>query len=180
MVPRARTSAKLDFQCWNLSEGSESINVRQLNLHPKTICTSACVPSTSSFSSPKRLRRGSGSLLPAWGRLVTCTARGTARAPLALFSSVSSMILIRSSIKQSVRPVVVRGMSNAMSYAAPKGISSGSSFGGGTVVRSGLCSVVVSQSGASTISLARSVTISLKLHQVGGLADPPNVIRSMT
>ncbi len=33
--------------------------------------------------------------------------------------------------------------------------SSGSSFGEGTVVLSGLCSVVVSQSGTSTISFAR-------------------------
>ena len=47
------------------------------------------------------------------------------------------------------------------------------------MVVAGCAELLGSQSGDSTISLARSVTISLKPHQTGGLADPPNDIRSM-
>jgi hypothetical protein len=79
---------------------------------------------------------------------------------------------MRLSMKLYVRPVTVVGIDTARLRACAIGMSSSSSLGVGVVGCPGLRSVEGSQ-WHKEILFERSVTISEKLHHVGGFGEPP-------
>jgi hypothetical protein len=160
-------------QAWCLLSGRD-IKIRLVSsIHPRTIRHSAGNPSARSFGMKRIARRMMGSRSsPAWGRLVTYIVRGTVCGWRARLYAESRNTLMRSSMKPSTRLVAVVGIWTAMGRALATGTLGRSQIGVGLTNWSGLRSFAGSQSLHWLISLARSVTILEKLHQVGGLGEP--------
>ena len=163
------------FHAVYLSYGSRMTSRLVSSSQPSTIWTSAGVPSASSFGSDRFSRRGIGSSLPAWGRAVTWTDRGTEWDWAARSSGMSAKTRMMSSIKLSDLPDVDVGIQTDIVRLGAKGISESSSFGSGARGCTGLWSSSGFQSLQRGNSLLRSVTISENEHHVGGFGDPPNV-----
>jgi hypothetical protein len=87
-------------------------------------------------------------------------------------------MVMRSSMKPSVRQVMDTGMERARGLAWARGMVAARRVGWGVIGWAGLRIVRGSQSLIRMISLERSVTISEKVHHVGGLGEPPKVKRS--
>jgi hypothetical protein len=158
---------------WNLSSGRPILNVRVQILQPSRIPCSLGPPSALSLSSARKRSRGIGSSV-ARGRLRMWIARGTAAGVRRQFSDVSRKTVVKSSTKQSTFPSGQAGGSRASGRAAPNGTVGGRRIGCGTKCCIGLWHIVGSHSLQAMRSLARSVTISDAVHQVGGQPDPPN------
>jgi hypothetical protein len=172
-----RTAWRSPDQARNLSCGRDMRSRRLSRDHPSTFWISTGQPSACSFSGERRGWRGIGSASPAWGRLVTWMARGTACRQSFRFWGVSRKVRTRSSMKLSTREVDETGIPTARGLARTKGTLSLSTSGLGVDPWAGLQRVAASQPEQSMSLLERSVTISEKEHQVGGFGDPPNVRR---
>jgi hypothetical protein len=171
-----------------LSKGKQISSWWVSSSQPRTICSSARVPSASSFSTERFYRQMIGSAFPPYGRFARKIASGTAGGCRCRLSSVSKKTQMRSSMKLLVRAWILVGMSTLRLWAWPSGAdgvlyrtgvwilvgmstlrlrawSSGTDgvlycTGAGASGRSGLWSWSGSQFWQRGISFERSITIS--------------------
>lgn len=104
-----------------------------------------------------------------------CIASGTVCGYCLQLTGVSRNTRMRLLMKLSMQLFVVVEMATARAFAGAKVAVLSSPIMAGIVSWSGLYNVSRSHSAHWPISLARSVMISEKLHQMGGVGDPPNV-----
>ena len=149
---------------------------RVLYNQPRMSFDSSSAPSASNLFSASTSFRGIGSLVEL-GLQNMWMASGIAASRRAAFPGRSGPITIVSSMYTSHFPESSAGMSTIVSRATEKGVESGSSDGLGNLIWMGEWSLVGSQSGQWSISVARSATGSDMQPQSLGQGLPPKVSR---